>query len=107
MTILTLRLISIERRIFRNYLIGINGLLTTMILFGYWFYCDSLPENALPNRGWLIFFCLCMSFYIIGDTYLLMLGYSSFLVDIKYIDDYIKIVLKLYIDFFGFLGSIY
>ena len=88
-------------------MIGINAFLATLIIIGYCIFNESLPENAVPNRIWLMIFCMSMSFYIIGDTYLLILGFSNFLVEVKYTDDYIKIVIKLYVDFFGFWGSVY
>jgi len=81
--------------------------MTVGIILGYWCIEPKLPADAKPNRVVLILTSILMAMYILGDTCLMLRGYSQFLIEIKYIDDYIKIVLKLYVDFFGIWMTIY
>ena len=55
----------------------------------------------------LLISILVMTLYIVGDTWLIVNGYSHFLVDIEYEDDFIVAVVKLYIDLIGIFYNIF
>ena len=80
------------------FVVGMIALFIVLIRF---ILIHSNPEFPILQTPIMFIIFLIFPFYLLVDTILIMDGSSKFLFEIKYNDEFIKIVLKLHSDCIG------